>query len=261
MGKYYAVRNGRTTGVFNSWNDCKGATHGYSGAVFKSFNSQAEAQAFANSSGGYNSGSGSSGGTSSSYSGKTSSYSGRKSLYSGGGGASKTPYSGRKSSSSTSSHDVVYTDGCSRGNGKSGATGGIGVYYGTGDKRNVSEPLHGERQTNQRAELTAAIRAIDNAISDAKPGKTAKGLDIHTDSEYASKSLTEWGDKWEKNDYTRNGKPISNLDLVKEGREKINEYNAIYGSKNGVKFTHVRGHTGVEGNENADRLANQGAGY
>lgn len=44
--KYYAVAVGRVTGVFPTWERCKAQTSGYSGAVFKSFSTSCEAQAF-----------------------------------------------------------------------------------------------------------------------------------------------------------------------------------------------------------------------
>lgn len=44
--KYYAVRQGRTAGVYATWADCKAQVDGYSGAIYKSFPTEAEAQAF-----------------------------------------------------------------------------------------------------------------------------------------------------------------------------------------------------------------------
>ncbi len=35
--KFYAVRNGRTPGVYRTWTECQVETSGYSGAVFKAF--------------------------------------------------------------------------------------------------------------------------------------------------------------------------------------------------------------------------------
>lgn len=71
---------------------------------------------------------------------------------------SKTSPRKRKSSLKSSLTDtppiIVYTDGACEGNGQSGSEAGVGVYFGNNDPRNVSEPLAGDRQTNQRAELT-----------------------------------------------------------------------------------------------------------
>ena len=33
--KYYAVRAGRKTGVFTTWDECKSAVSGFSGAAYK----------------------------------------------------------------------------------------------------------------------------------------------------------------------------------------------------------------------------------
>ncbi len=46
MKKYYAVREGRVPGVYETWAECKAQTDGYSGAVYKSFASRAEAVRF-----------------------------------------------------------------------------------------------------------------------------------------------------------------------------------------------------------------------
>ncbi len=44
--KYYAVRVGKTTGIFTSWDECKANVHGYPCAEFKSFTTLPEAKAF-----------------------------------------------------------------------------------------------------------------------------------------------------------------------------------------------------------------------
>ena len=46
--RYYAILNGRRTGVFNSWNECKELVKGFSGAVYKSFSNLEDAQNFLN---------------------------------------------------------------------------------------------------------------------------------------------------------------------------------------------------------------------
>jgi hypothetical protein len=44
--KWYAVRRGHRTGLFESWDECQAATVGFSGAVYKSFKSREDAQAW-----------------------------------------------------------------------------------------------------------------------------------------------------------------------------------------------------------------------
>ena len=46
MGKYYAVKKGRQTGIFSSWGECEIQVKGFKGAVYKSFASQKEAQQY-----------------------------------------------------------------------------------------------------------------------------------------------------------------------------------------------------------------------
>lgn len=42
-GKFYAVKVGRTPGIYNSWDDCKAQVDGYGGAIYKSFKTAGEA--------------------------------------------------------------------------------------------------------------------------------------------------------------------------------------------------------------------------
>ena len=46
--KYYAVKNGRNTGIFRSWEECRKSIDAFSGAVYKSFKTLAEANDYLN---------------------------------------------------------------------------------------------------------------------------------------------------------------------------------------------------------------------
>jgi len=46
--KVYAVRSGRKTGIFNSWDECKEQVSGYKGAEYKSFKTIEEAKDYIN---------------------------------------------------------------------------------------------------------------------------------------------------------------------------------------------------------------------
>ena len=49
MGKkYYAVREGRNVGIYNTWEECEAQVKGYSGASYKKFNTYQEAENFIN---------------------------------------------------------------------------------------------------------------------------------------------------------------------------------------------------------------------
>ncbi|OWF45755.1 ribonuclease H1-like isoform X2 [Mizuhopecten yessoensis] len=141
---------------------------------------------------------------------------------------------------------VVYTDGGCTNNGQAGAQAGIGVYWGPDDPRNVSERLPG-RQTNNRAEIHAACRAIEQAKAQGMPSITIK-----TDSQFLINAATKWMSGWQRNDWKlSSGGPVKNKEdflHLKHVSDGIN-----------IEWIHVRGHVGILGNEAADSLANEGA--
>ena len=134
----------------------------------------------------------------------------------------------------------VYTDGACTNNGKPGALGGVGVWFGEDDKRNVSEALPGERQTNQRAEIYACIRALE--VLEGTEGV----VEIFTDSMYVVNAMTQWIAGW----MLKKWKDVENTDLFKRLQELA--------CKRTIVWTHVKGHSGINGNEMADQLAVQG---
>ncbi len=102
----------------------------------------------------------------------------------------------------------------------------------------------GERATtNNRMELTAAIRAL----SHFPPGSA---IEMRCDSQYVIKSVTEWMRGWKAKGWRTSTGPVKNVELMQE----LDALNAA----RDVKWTWVRGHTGNVGNERADRLAAQG---
>jgi ribonuclease HI len=46
--KYYAVKKGRKVGIYQSWDECKAQTEGYSGAIYKGFKTRKEAENYLN---------------------------------------------------------------------------------------------------------------------------------------------------------------------------------------------------------------------
>lgn len=142
-----------------------------------------------------------------------------------------------------SNRQVVYTDGSSLRNGKKGAVAGCGVFFGNDDPRNISEPLAGEEQTNNRAELQAIVLALENTSGD---------LTIRSDSNYSIQSLTTWLPKWKKNNFkTSTSHPVKNLDLINRASDLMSNRN--------VSLEYVKGHSTDYGNRQADMLARRGA--
>ncbi|NXL36421.1 RNH1 Ribonuclease, partial [Glaucidium brasilianum] len=154
---------------------------------------------------------------------------------------------------------VVYTDGCCSGNGRNRARAGIGVYWGPGHPLNTSERLPG-RQTNQRAEIHAACKAIEQAKS-----QNIKKLIIYTDSKFTINGITSWVDNWKTNGWrTSSGGSVINkedferLDNLSKGIE-IQWASTSFLILNDILNMHIPGHAGFQGNEEADRLAREGA--
>lgn len=116
--------------------------------------------------------------------------------------------------------------------------------------RNVSERLAGPIQTNQRAELTAILRALEIA----PPYQPVR---IVTDSQYSINCVTVWSRSWERKGWkTATGEDVKNQDLVKAIRERVNEREEA-GTE--TAFEWVKGHAKNVGNEAADRLAVAGS--
>jgi ribonuclease HI len=134
----------------------------------------------------------------------------------------------------------IWTDGACRGN---PGPGGWGALLVSGEHR---RELHGGAlgTTNNRMELTAVIEALA-AI------KRPSRLVVHTDSQYVKNGITEWIGQWEKRGWrTADRRPVKNVDLWQRLAE--------HAAKHRIEWRWVKGHAGVEGNERADALANQG---
>ncbi len=116
--------------------------------------------------------------------------------------------------------------------------------------RNVSETLPGPRQTNQRAELTAILRALEIVPRN-------RDVSIITDSRYAIDCVTSWYVNWRKNGWkTSANKVVENKDLVENILAKIEERNSL---KVQTLFEWIKGHSNQPGNVEADKLAVEGA--
>jgi ribonuclease HI len=135
---------------------------------------------------------------------------------------------------------VAFTDGACRGN---PGPGGWGVVLKAGGR--VKELAGGEAATtNNRMELTAAIRALEAL-------KRPCSVHLHTDSTYVRNGITEWLPNWRRRGWrTASRKPVKNQDLW--------EALAALADRHDVTWHWVKGHAGHPGNERADRLANEG---
>jgi ribonuclease HI len=139
---------------------------------------------------------------------------------------------------------VVYTDGACKGNPGPGGWGAL-LVAGTPEGPRERELWGGEANTtNNRMELTAAIRALQAL-------KRRCVVDLYTDSQYVRQGITEWMVNWKRRHWkTADGKPVKNQDLWQELDVAVVAHE--------VRWHWVKGHAGHPGNERADGLANRG---
>jgi ribonuclease HI len=140
---------------------------------------------------------------------------------------------------------IIYCDGGCRGNQEETNIGGWGVHLEY--KGHTKELYGGERNTtNNQMELTGAIRALQALKTTNIPVK------IHCDSAYVINGITKWVAGWKKKGWRKSdGKIIGNLELWKY----LDELASL---QENLEWVKVKGHVGIEGNERADALANQG---
>lgn len=100
-----------------------------------------------------------------------------------------------------------------------------------------------EHTTNNRMELQAAIEALNCLTQPCE-------VEVVTDSTYLKNGMQSWLAGWKRKGWkTSEGKPVKNQDLWQQLDALITTHR--------VHWRWVRGHSGVEGNERADALANE----
>lgn len=134
----------------------------------------------------------------------------------------------------------IYSDGACKGNPGAGGWGALLISGGHRKEICGGEP----DTTNNRMEMMAVIRALESL-------KRPSTVQVHTDSQYVQKGISEWMSGWKKRGWrTADGKPVKNQDLWQE-------LDAL-SRKHCIEWNWVRGHAGHPENERADALANQG---
>ncbi|MBP2634640.1 MAG: putative double-stranded hybrid binding protein [Firmicutes bacterium] len=199
--KYYAVKNGRTVGIFKTWTECQKQVIGYPGALFKSFPSELEAKDYIN-------------GITPAVPAATSNI--------------------NVNAEGRDNHFDIYVDG-SYDNKREKYSWGFAVYQGSetihtasgigeDEEAAATRNVAGELEATRKAVLWAEMQAVDS-------------ITIHHD--YIG--ISEWATgKWKTNNTT-----------TQSYAAFIRPYLSW------VSFNKVAGHTGVAGNELADKLAGE----
>lgn len=158
---------------------------------------------------------------------------------------------------------TLYIDGSTlnnQGARKGCSYGGYGGYivFSDGSEKVFSEPLEGDKITNQVSELMALKHALETVI----PVVPKDFIYVYTDSMYIVNIYTSWIKKWISADWKKpNGEPVDNVELIQY------IYNLVTSNNIKVFYKHVKAHQSAPldkksneykiwyGNNKADELA------
>lgn len=241
--KFYAVKIGHQPGIYTNWVECKKSIDGYSGPVFRKFDTIEEAQQFMNTKH-----------VSSASKNKTTvkkvnfnseKYLGKfQNLIKGQEYEFEVPYT-VDCWNEFKNELFIFTDGSFKNNGQE-LNSGIGVYLGP-NCINVKELYH--NKTNNQCELAAVDIAFKIILKYYKKLITIKKpINIVSDSEYTIKSCSEWINKWKNNSWkTSNGTDVKNKELILSIDKSLNTIRIINSkipteNQINVKFVHIKSH-------------------
>lgn len=197
MGKFYAVRKGKTPGVYTTWNECKLNVFGFPGAEYKSFDTKEEADAFMN----------------------------------------EEQLNNDEIDFSTLG-PYAYVDGSFNNKTK---TYGYGGFLMNGEEKYILQGSGNDTDKVSMRNITGEVMGSMAAI--------AKAIELELDK--ISIFYDYMGiEMWAKGLWDR-GNPFT---------EEYHQYVKSVKDKISIHFIKVKGHTGNEGNEEADKLAKQAVG-
>lgn len=133
---------------------------------------------------------------------------------------------------------TVYTDGSCDVN---PGPGGWAALLRSGRREKVLQG-HESDSTNNRMELTAALRALEAL-------KGPSRVQLHTDSEYLRRGITEWLPNWRARGWKRKGGALANVDLWRALDKAIQRHE--------IEWRWVKGHSSNTDNQRVDKLARE----
>ena len=141
----------------------------------------------------------------------------------------------------------VFTDGACLGNpGKGGWA--VKIRYPSQQVKNISGNV--EQTTNNRMELTAAIEALE-VLQASQEGED---IVLHSDSQYLVRGMNSWTTQWQRRGWrTAAKKPVLNKDLW------LRLLTLTENLKPKPQFLWIKGHDGIQDNEEVDQQAQKQA--
>ena len=198
MAKYYAVKVGKTPGIYLTWDECKDNVNGFPGALYKSFKTVEEAEVYA--------------------------------------GVKFDKEKLKKADSKSACYAFV--------DGSFNVATNIYGYGGFLVVDNEKFIIQGSGNDEEMAAMRNVAGEIEGSATAVKLAieKGVKELDIYYD--YMGIEMWATGE-WKRN---------------KKGTVAYYEYMQSIKDKIKLNFIKVKGHSGIEGNEEADKLAKEAAG-
>ena len=257
--KFYAVKKGRTPGIYRTWNEAKIQVDGFSGAEYKSFEKITDATSYMN-------------WTEEKKQEvikpaednlknaiekvKLASKNVKKKISDSTEKVKKGQINmlRKQTTQDTNYYATVYTDGGSRNTGASKKGGKVAktdkaawAYLIEYDNQKI-DGVGGELgATNNKMEMTAFINAMKKII---ELGINEEKILFCLDSQYVINGTTQWMHGWKKRGWKKTNGPLLNKELWQEIDKLIEKFP-------NMEFKWVKGHAGQAGNEYVDSLLNK----